>query len=77
MSWSQDRLAKWLELAGMDSVHIHASGHASQDDLFRIVEQLAPRHVYPIHTDHPEQYAEKFSGIVSLVANGGNVLLSP
>jgi ribonuclease J len=77
MSWSQDRLAKWLELAGMDSVHIHASGHAPQDDLFRIVEQLAPRHVYPIHTEHPEQYAEKFKGIISLVANGGNVPLSP
>jgi ribonuclease J len=77
MSWSQERLAKWLELAGMDSIHIHASGHAPQEDLFHIVEQLAPRHVYPIHTEHPEQYAEKFKDIVSLVANGGNVPLSP
>ena len=47
MSWSQERLAKWLKLAGMDSVHIHASGHARPEDLFRIVEQLAPKHVYP------------------------------
>ena len=77
MSWSQERLAKWLKLAGMDSVHIHASGHAKPEDLFRIVEQLAPRHVYPIHTEHPEQYAEEFKDIVSLVANGRQVTLSP
>jgi len=77
MSWSQERLAKWLKLAGMDSVHIHASGHASRDDLFSIVEQLAPRHVYPIHTEHAEQYAQQFKDIVNLLANGQQVTLSP
>jgi mRNA degradation ribonuclease J1/J2 len=76
MSWSQERLAKWLKLTGMDSVHIHASGHAPPEDLFRIVEQLAPRHVYPIHTEHPEQYAEKFKDIVSLPRHDQPVLLS-
>jgi ribonuclease J len=77
MSWDQKRLARWLHLAGMDSVHIHASGHAPKEDLFRIVERLAPRHVYPIHTEHAEQYAEKFKDIVSLLANGKRVTLSP
>jgi len=77
MSWSQERLARWLDLAGMDSVHIHASGHAPKEDLFRIVEQFAPQHLYPIHTEHAEQYAEKFKDIVSLLANGQRVTLSP
>jgi ribonuclease J len=77
MSWSQERLAKWLRLAGMDSVHIHASGHAPPEDLFRIVEQLAPRHVYPIHTEHAELYAKRFGDIVSLVWNGRGVTLAP
>lgn len=75
MSWSQERLAHWLNLAGMDSVHIHASGHAPQEDLFRIVECLAPRHVYPIHTEHAERYVERFGDTVSLVENGKGVLL--
>jgi ribonuclease J len=70
MSWSQERLARWLDLTGMDSVHIHASGHAPQEDLFRIVERLAPTHVYPIHTEHPERYAEQFGSLVTLLANG-------
>lgn len=75
MSWSQERLARWLNLAGMDSVHIHASGHAREEDLFRVVERLAPRHVYPIHTEHAELYAQQFRDIVSLVANGQPVTL--
>jgi ribonuclease J len=70
MAWSQERLDEWLKLTGMDSVHIHASGHARPEHLFRIVEQLAPRHVYPIHTEHAEQYAEKFGSLVTLLANG-------
>lgn len=75
MAWSQDRLAKWLKLMGMDSVQIHASGHAPPEDLFHIVERLAPRHVYPIHTEHPEQYAGQFKDIVNLLRYGQTVLL--
>jgi len=77
MVWSQEKLHEWLKLTRMDSVHIHASGHAPQEDLFRIVEQLAPRHVYPIHTEHAERYAEKFKDIVSLLRYGQTVLLAP
>ena len=76
MAWSQDRLAEWLKLTGMDSVHIHASGHAPPEDLFSIVERLAPRHVYPIHTEHAERYVERFGDIVSLVENGRGVTLA-
>jgi ribonuclease J len=75
MSWSQERLARWLSLNRMDSVHIHASGHARPEDLFQIVEQIVPKHVYPIHTEHAEQYAQKFGGIVTILANGQEVTL--
>ena len=76
MSWSQERLARWLDLTGMDSVHIHASGHAPQEDLFRIVERLAARQVFPIHTEHAERYVERFGDTVSLVENGQSVTLT-
>jgi ribonuclease J len=75
MSWSQERLARWLSLNRMDSVHIHASGHARPEDLFQIVEQIVPKHVYPIHTEHAEQYAQKFGDIVTILANGQEVTL--
>jgi ribonuclease J len=77
MSWDQKRLARWLKLAGMDSVHIHASGHARPEDLFRVVERLAPKHVYPVHTEHAELYAKRFRDTVSFVENGKGVLLAP
>jgi len=77
MSWSQDRLARWLDLTGMDSVHIHASGHAAQKDLFRIVDQLGPRRVYPIHTEHAERYVEQFGTMVTLLEHGQPVTLLP
>ena len=70
MSWSQDRLARWLQLMNMDSVHIHASGHAPQQDLFHVVEQLSPKRVFPIHTEHGELYAERFGDLVTKPANG-------
>lgn len=69
MTWSQDRLARWLSLSSMDSVHIHASGHARPEDLFQIVEQLSPVRVYPIHTEHGERYAERFGDKVRLITN--------
>lgn len=62
MSRSQDRLARWLQLMNMDSVHIHASGHAPQQDLPR-TEQLSPKRVFPIHTEHGELYAERFGDL--------------
>ncbi|MHB8071142.1 MAG: MBL fold metallo-hydrolase [Candidatus Cryosericum sp.] len=75
MSWSQERLARWLSLTGMDSAHIHASGHAPQEDLFHIVEQLSPAKVYPIHTEHAERYVERFGDSVRLITNGQDVSL--
>lgn len=75
MHWSQERLARWLALAGMDAVHIHASGHAPQEDLFRIVEELSPSRLYPVHTEHAERYQERFGPLVTLPVNGQTVSL--
>jgi ribonuclease J len=75
MAWSQERLAEWLKLMRMDSVHIHASGHAPPEDLFRIIEQLNPKHVYPLHSEHRQLYAERFPGRVHVVDNGDAVEL--
>jgi ribonuclease J len=42
------------------TVHIHASGHASLAVLKRVVEQVQPRKLIPIHTLHPEAYGDAF-----------------
>lgn len=40
--------------------HIHTSGHADRGGLLRIVAQVNPLHIIPIHTETPEEYAELF-----------------
>ncbi len=36
----------------------HTSGHAPEEDLARLVRRLRPRHLLPVHTLHPERWAE-------------------
>lgn len=37
---------------------VHSSGHASADDLDRLVKAIRPRMLVPIHTQHPQRYEE-------------------
>ncbi|HDP96304.1 MAG TPA: MBL fold metallo-hydrolase [Euryarchaeota archaeon] len=39
---------------------LHASGHASGDDLEYIVRELNPEKLIPVHTESPEWFREKF-----------------
>jgi ribonuclease J len=39
---------------------LHASGHATVEDLARLAEAVKPERIVPIHTAHPEQFASIF-----------------
>jgi ribonuclease J len=64
----QRRLKNWLDRFGFRYVGfegtegLHASGHASGPELLRIVRDIAPRLLIPIHTLTPELYAERLAG---------------
>ncbi len=47
-------LPSFLRLTGQWA-SLHTSGHASQQDLRRIIEKTSPRFVLPIHTDFPQR----------------------
>ena len=49
-------LHNWLDHFGLAFHQMHASGHASFSELLTVVHGLAPRAVYPIHTQHPEAF---------------------
>lgn len=36
---------------------VHASGHATVEDLVRLAEAMKPERIVPIHTRHPERFA--------------------
>jgi ribonuclease J len=40
----------------------HASGHASGPDLLRLVTEVRPEILIPIHTEHPAWWAERLKG---------------
>jgi len=47
----------WLDHFGLSFHQMHASGHASGPELDEIVRSVAPKNLYPIHTEHPEAFA--------------------
>ncbi len=66
-----DRLRNWVRVAGLtlhgdpdDSgrVRLHASGHAPGPKLVEFVETVRPKTLIPIHTEHPEWWAEQLAG---------------
>jgi hypothetical protein len=50
--------------------HIHTSGHATVDILKQLARALRPKHVIPIHTEHPEKFKECFGKSVMVVEDG-------
>ncbi|MFC2070081.1 MBL fold metallo-hydrolase, partial [Chloroflexota bacterium] len=67
-----DYLKSWLEKTIIPKTSVHTSGHASIQDLKRLVEALSPKRVIPIHTFYPEQYFNIFHNVVQL--NDGEFL---
>jgi ribonuclease J len=50
----------WLRARRIPLEVIHASGHASVQDLNRMASAFGGARLVPIHTRHPERYAETF-----------------
>jgi len=54
------RARKWLDAKGIPLEIIHASGHATLEDLQRLARAFAGSRLVPIHTAHPESFVELF-----------------
>jgi ribonuclease J len=39
---------------------LHASGHATVEDLQSLAKAISPSRIVPIHTAHPERFARIF-----------------
>ncbi|TXT62479.1 MAG: hypothetical protein BAJALOKI3v1_570017 [Promethearchaeota archaeon] len=51
-------LMNWVHRFGLhyEKERYHASGHASGDEILAMINQLKPKKVFPIHTEHPELF---------------------
>lgn len=58
MELSFRRLTKWIELCGLKLEYAHTSGHMYQKDIERLISEIDPKIVVPIHTEHPELFSK-------------------
>jgi ribonuclease J len=54
----EQRLNNWLDYFHTRKYHFHASGHASGTDIRRLVEQVKPKLLMPIHTVHADLFKQ-------------------
>ena len=79
------RLSQWLYFFNLTSVGFkmtgdppkpefirgfHASGHLSQNDLIKVIDEIDPDKIIPIHTQHPEWFRATFPKTVTIPADG-------
>ena len=65
--------SSYLDPLKSQHIHIHTSGHAYIKDLQEFVNKLSPKTIIPIHTEHPEKYAQLYSADIKML-NDGEIL---
>lgn len=58
MEISYERMQNWLHHFNLNLIQSHCSGHINGEDLKRILTQICPKHLFPVHTEHPEQFTD-------------------
>ncbi|MHA1144555.1 MAG: MBL fold metallo-hydrolase [Candidatus Helarchaeota archaeon] len=67
------RLQNWLrhfKISDDLQFQVHASGHACRDDLFKIISNMKPKKVFPIHTEKPEEFEVVPHNVISNIKIG-------
>lgn len=60
-------MGNWLGHFQLKSHQIHASGHCAPSDLTRIIRQIAPKSLFPIHSESPEIFDRLVPASVKVV----------
>jgi ribonuclease J len=73
MSQLQDEvLRNWLDRFSLTHNQLHASGHASTNEIFEMVDFISAKRVVPVHTQYPEMFEKNCKG-VTLMKKGEKV----
>jgi ribonuclease J len=59
-----ERMKNWLKHFGLPLKQVHASGHACREEIKRIVEEIEPKKVIPIHTEHARIFKKVWNKVV-------------
>jgi len=56
---------KWMEHFGITFHKAHCSGHASRSDIAKMIEQINPEIVIPVHTNVPGEFRKLHGNVIS------------
>jgi ribonuclease J len=59
MKLDYDLTMNWLKHFRLELVKAHASGHASEEELFHLIDEARPKKVIPVHTHHVAEFASR------------------
>ena len=75
MELDEKRVTNWLDLFRLgEPVQIHASGHASGEEILEAIETIKPKKLIPIHTQRAANFKEKYDA-TTLVELGQTIKL--
>jgi ribonuclease J len=63
---SQERIDAWVDHFEMYKFQCHCSGYARSEDLLKVVEEINPSVIYPVHTEHPEIYKRAIKNVIEI-----------
>ncbi|MCS7116526.1 MAG: MBL fold metallo-hydrolase [Nitrososphaerota archaeon] len=75
--FGEERFINAMALYGIIVYRLHSSGHVEPIDLINFINEVKPKRLIPIHTEHPEAFSEIFKGKmeVLLVEKGYHIKL--
>jgi len=56
---------RWMKHFGIGFHKAHCSGHASKEDIAKIIKGIGPEIVIPVHTDAPDEFRKMHGNILS------------
>lgn len=74
MILSFKRLQNWLRICNLKLEYSHSSGHSGYDDMKKVLEDIQPDMIFPIHTEKPEVFKE-FTKEKSFFHNLDNLII--
>lgn len=64
------KITDFFKKRGIEKKDIHTTGHAYISTLKKLIDKIKPVQVIPIHTEHPENFKEKFGVTIKRLLNG-------
>ena len=52
----EEVIRNWTDYLGFSYHQLHASGHAPAGEVEKLIQQVGPKKVVPVHTEHPELF---------------------